>query len=120
MASDASARIDGYISGLPGWQRDAASRLRALIHEADPAIGEDWKWDTPVFTRGGQVCAIGVFKDHIKVNFFKGASLPDPRGLFNAGLEAKASRAIDLCEGDPIDEAGLGELVRAAVARNRP
>src|SRR5688500_15657818 len=114
MESDPSARIDAYIAGLPGWQRDMASRLRAVVHDADPDIAEDWKWDTPVFTRRGQVCAIGVFKDHVKVNFFKGASLPDPRGLFNAGLEAKNSRAIDFGEGDSIDEAGLQELVRAA------
>ena len=119
MEPEASARIDAYIAGLPEWQRTLASRLRDLVHEADPAIAEDWKWDTPVFARQGQVCAIGVFKDHVKVNFFKGASLPDPRGLFNAGLEAKNSRAIDFGEGDSIDEAGLQELVRAAVARNQ-
>jgi hypothetical protein len=119
MGADATGRIDAYIAGLPGWQRNTASRVRALIHLADPEIVEDWKWDTPVFARRTSVCAIGAFKDHMKVNFFKGASLPDPHGLFNAGLEAKTSRAIDLHDGDSIDEPRFVELVREASARSR-
>ena len=116
---DATARIDEYIDGLTGWQRDLARRLRDAIHAADPAIAEDWKWDTPVFTAAGkQVCAIGVFKDHLKVNFFKGATIDDPDGLFNSGLEAKNSRAIDLGEGSQVDDAAFRRLVQAAVARN--
>jgi hypothetical protein len=111
----ASDEIDPYLAGLDGWQQATARRLRALVHEADPGIIEEWKWGTPVFTHGGMVCAIGVFKDHLKVNFFKGASLADPSGLFNAGLEAKTSRAIDLAEGDTIDEPALIELIRQAV-----
>jgi hypothetical protein len=111
-------RIDAYVAQLGGWQRDAVVRLRELVHEAAPEIGETWKWDTPVFVSGGNVCAIGVFKDHVKVNFFKGASLPDPAGLFNAGLEAKASRAIDLGDGDvaTLDQEEFRQLVRAAIA----
>jgi hypothetical protein len=70
--------------------------LRELIHEADPDLTEEWKWNTAVWTHNGNVCAVGAFKDHIKLNFFKGASLPDPYGLFNSGLDAKASRSIDL------------------------
>ncbi len=116
---EASERIDGYIDGLSGWQRDLARRLREQIHAADATIAEDWKWDTPVFTaRGKQVCAIGVFKDHLKINFFKGASIDDPDGLFNAGLEAKTSRAIDLADGDQLDDAAFRRLVQAAIARN--
>jgi hypothetical protein len=111
---DASEQIDAYLAGLIGWQRTTAERLRALVHEAVPDIVEEWKWGTPVFTRAGLVCAIGVFKDHLKVNFFKGATLPDPAGLFNAGLDAKTSRAIDLTEGDALDEAAFRALVRAA------
>lgn len=111
---DARAQVDAYIDGLDGWQRQTAVRLRQLVHEAEPAIVEAWKWSTPVFAHGGDVCAIGVFKDHLKVNFFKGASLADPSGLFNAGLEAKASRAIDLRPGDAIDEDAFRDLVRAA------
>ncbi|HEY3290302.1 MAG TPA: DUF1801 domain-containing protein, partial [Anaerolineae bacterium] len=79
---------------------------------------EEWKWDTAVWTNKGLVCAGGVFKDHVKLNFFKGASLKDPKGLFNAGLDAKATRAIDLNEGDAIDATGLQDLIREAVDFN--
>jgi hypothetical protein len=89
-----------------------------LILEAAPELAEDWKWETPVWAFKGNVLACGVFKDHIKVNFFKGASLPDPKRMFNAGLEAKAARAIDIFEGDIVNELNLKELVRAAVALN--
>ena len=116
---DPESQIDAYLESLPAWQRDLALRARALIHEADPEIAEAWKWDTPVFAHGGNVCAIGAFADHVKVNFFKGASLHDPAGLFNAGLEAKTTRAIDLREGDALDEPAFRTLVTDAVAANR-
>jgi hypothetical protein len=116
---DASAQIDAFIDALDGWKRVTITRLRGLIHEADPDIAEDWKWGVPVFTDHGNVVAIGVFKLGVKVNVFKGASLADPTGLFNAGLEAKTSRAIDLTEGRFPDEAALKALIRAAVAANR-
>src|SRR5262245_51693414 len=86
--------IDKAIKDLPDWRGPFIARLRKLIHEASPEITEDWKWDTPVFACKGNVVAAGVFKDKVKLNFFKGASLADPKGLFNAGLDAKASRAI--------------------------
>ena len=94
------------------------ARVRKLILDAAPELTEEWKWDTPVWSHKGNVVAAGVFKDHVKLNFFKGASLGDPRGLFNAGLEAKATRAIDIAEGEQIDEVALKELVRTAVAYN--
>ena len=94
------------------------ARLRALILDAAPGIVEEWKWDTPVFAYKGNVVATGAFKDHVKLNFFKGASLNDPHGLFNAGLDAKAMRAIDIHEGDAIDEPAMQDLIRAAVALN--
>lgn len=111
-------RIYAYIDGLSGWRREAVAHLRELVHEAVPDIGEAWKWDTPVFVKKGNVCAIGVFADHVKVNFLKGASLADPDGLFNAGLEAKTSRAIDLREGDlaRLDVNAFRSLVQAAAA----
>ncbi len=112
-------QIDDYLGSLAAWQRALATRLRALVHEADPEITEAWKWGTPVFAHSGNVCAFGAFADHVKVNFFKGASLSDPAGLFNAGLEAKTSRAIDLGEGDSINEDALRALVCEAVATNR-
>jgi hypothetical protein len=116
---DASAQVDAYIAGLEGWQRQTAADLRALIHEAVPDIVEEWKWGTPVFSLRGNVVAIGSFRDHLKVNVFKGASVPDPAGLFNAGLDAKTSRAIDVAQGGEVDAAAFRELVRAAAALNR-
>ena len=113
-----SQHIDKVIKDLPDWRGKLLSRLRKLIHEASPELTEDWKWDTPVFACKGNVVAAGVFKDHVKLNFFKGASLTDPKGLFNAGLDAKATRAIDFSEGATIDESALQDLVRAAVAFN--
>jgi hypothetical protein len=114
----ASQQIDNYITSLTDWRGKMMSRLRKLIREATPELTEEWKWDTPVWSNKGNVVAAGVFKDHVKLNFFKGASLKDPKGLFNAGLDPKASRGIDFREGDEIDEAALKDLVRAAVAHN--
>ncbi len=115
---NASTQITDYINELSDWRGKLLARLRKLILAADPDIVEEWKWGTPVWSHKGNVVAVGAFQDHVKVNFFKGASLPDPHGLFNAGLEAKATRAIDLREGDKINEPALKELVRAAVAYN--
>ena len=113
-----SQLITNQIAELAGWRGDLLARLRQLILAAAPGITEEWKWDTAVWSQKGNVVAAGAFKDHIKLNFFKGASLDDPQGLFNAGLDAKASRAIDFSEGDEIQEAALKELIRAAVAYN--
>ena len=115
---NASELIDKQIADLGDWRGKMLSRLRKLVLDADPDIVEEWKWETAVWTHKGMVCAGGAFKDHIKLNFFKGASLKDPRGLFNAGLDAKATRAIDFHEGDKIDAPALKELIRAAVAFN--
>ena len=114
----ASQQIDNYINGMGDWRGKMIARLRKLILDADPDLAEEWKWDTPVWSHRGNVVAAGVFKDHVKLNFFKGASLDDPTGLFNAGLEAKTSRAIDIAEGEEIDESALKDLVRTAVAYN--
>ena len=115
---NASELINKRIAELPDWRGKWLARLRKLILETDPDIIEEWKWDTAVWSHKGNVVAIGAFKDHVKLNFFKGASLKDPHGLFNAGLEAKATRAIDLHEGDKLNEAALQDLIRAAVALN--
>jgi hypothetical protein len=116
--STPSQQIDHYINDLSDWRGKMIARLRVLILEAAPELTEEWKWDTPVWSYKGNVVAAGVFKDHVKLNFFKGASLEDPKGLFNAGLDAKATRAIDLTEDEEIDEAALKDLVRTAVAYN--
>lgn len=115
---NASQQIDNYIEGLDDWRGIMVARLRKLILDAAPELTEEWKWDTPVWSHKGNVVAAGVFKDHVKFNFFKGASLEDPNGLFNAGLDAKATRAIDIAEGEAIHEAALKDLVRTAVAHN--
>ena len=114
----ASQQIDNHIKGLTDWRGKTMVRLRKLIRDAAPELTEEWKWDTPVWSHKGNVVAAGVFKDHVKLNFFKGASLKDPNGLFNAGLDAKATRAIDFSEGDGINEAALKDLIREAVAYN--
>ena len=113
-----SRQIDSYIQELGDWRGEKISQLRRWILEAAPELNEEWKWDTPVWSYKGNVVAAGVFKDHVKLNFFRGASLEDPRGLFNAGLDAKTTRAIDIAEGEEISEAALKDLVRAAVAFN--
>jgi hypothetical protein len=113
-----SQLITNQIAELADWRGKLLARLRKLILEADPGLTEEWKWGTPVWSHKGNVVAIGAFQDHVKLNFFKGASLDDPHGLFNAGLEAKATRAIDLFEGDKINAPALKQLVRAAVEYN--
>src|SRR4051812_7975462 len=94
--TSASKQIDKKIAELTGWYGRTMTHLRMVINDADPKLKEEFKWNTAVWSAKGNVCALGVFKDHIKINFFKGASLPDPSHLFNSGLEAKNSRSIDL------------------------
>ena len=113
-----SETIDAKIDSLPDWRGKRMAELRQLINDSDPNLKEDFKWGVPVWTHNGNVVGVAAFKEHVKVNFFKGASLPDPKGLFNAGLDAKATRSIDLRENDPIDEQALSELTRAAVNAN--
>jgi len=113
-----SERIDKMIAELPDWRGQMIARLRQLILAADPDIKEEWKWETPVWSHKGNVCAAGAFKETVKLNFFQGALLPDPQHLFNAGLDAKKTRAIDFHEGDEVNESALQELIRAAVAQN--
>ncbi|HLF27503.1 MAG TPA: DUF1801 domain-containing protein [Anaerolineae bacterium] len=110
--------ITNQIAALGDWRGKMLARLRKLILEAAPGITEEWKWGTAVWSHQGNVVAVGAFKDHLKINFFKGALLKDTHGLFNAGLAAKATRAIDLHEGDRINAAALKDLIRAAVAHN--
>ena len=113
-----SQLIDKQIAELGDWRGEMLARLRELIHSAAPDITEEWKWGTAVYTQKGLVCAASAFKDHAKLNFFKGAALEDPKGLFNAGLDSKKLRSIDFHQGDPIPHAALQELIRAAVACN--
>jgi hypothetical protein len=114
-----SELIDKQIEELADWRGDTFARLRKLLHEADPDLIEEWKWSTGVWTHDGMVCSVGAFADHLKINFFQGAAVADPQGLFNAGLDAKKTRAIDFHPGDKINEKALKDLIRAAVALNQ-
>ncbi len=119
VGPNASQRITDMIAALGDWRGKILARLREVILDAAPDITEEWKWGTAVWTNNGLVCGAGAFKDHVKLNFFKGASLNDPKRLFNAGLDAKSTRAIDFNEGDDIDAPALKALIRAAVAYNQ-
>ena len=114
----AAQHIDEFIKELADWRGKWIAHFRGLVLKTAPEVTEEWKWGVPVWAHKGNVVAGGVFKDHVKLNFFKGASLKDPKGLFNAGLDAKATRAIDISENEKIDEPALKELVRAAVDFN--
>ncbi|MCU1311365.1 MAG: hypothetical protein JWO20_2490 [Candidatus Angelobacter sp.] len=120
----ASASIDEKIKELGDWRGKTLAKVREIIHQADPEIVEEWKWvkptnpGTPVWSHGGIVCTGETYKSVVKMTFAKGAALKDPSGLFNSSLEGNVRRAIDIHEGDKIDEAGLKDLIRAAVALN--
>jgi len=115
----ASALIDQKIKELGDWRGKTLAKLRGVIHQADPEIVEEWKWrGTPVFSRSGIVCTGETYKNVVKVTFAKGAALKDPAGLFNSSLDGNVRRAIDIHEGDKVDEGALKDLIRAAVALN--
>jgi hypothetical protein len=115
----ASALIDERIKELGDWRGTMLAKVREIIHEADPEIIEEWKWmGTPTFSHDGIVCTGETYKKVIKMTFAKGASLEDPSGLFNSSLDGNVRRAIDIHEGDKVDEAALKDLIRAAVALN--
>src|SRR5438105_5435204 len=120
----ASALLDQKIKELGDWRGQTLATVRAIIHAAGPEIIEEWKWvkptspGTPVFSHGGIICTAETYKNVVKMTFAKGAALKDPSRLFNSSLEGSVRRAIDIHEGDKIDEAALKDLIRAAVALN--
>src|SRR5215813_7229980 len=118
-AESASALIDQKIKELGDWRGKMLAKVREIIHQADPEIVEEWKWmGTPVFSHGGIVCTGETYKNVVKMTFAKGAVLKDPSGLFNSSLGGNVRRAIDIHEGDKVNEAALKDLIRAAVALN--
>ncbi len=123
-ADTASANISKRIEELGGWKGETLARVRQLIHDADPAIEEEWKWvkpsspGTPVWSHHGIVCTGEAYKEVVKLTFARGASIEDPKALFNASLDGNMRRAIDLRDGKAIDEAAFKQLIRAAVAAN--
>jgi hypothetical protein len=122
--TDASARIDERIKELGDWRGKTLSKVRGIIRKADPDVVEEWKWvkpsnpGTPVWSHNGGICTGETYQNVVKFTFYKGASLRDPKGLFNSSLEGKVRRAIDFRETDKIDETALANLVREAVALN--
>ena len=120
----ASAFIDEKIRDLADWRGKTLAKVRDIVHEADPEIVEEWKWakpkspGIPVWSHGGIVCTGETYKNVVKMTFAKGAALKDPSGLFNSSLDGNVRRAIDIHEGDKVDEAALKDLIRAAVALN--
>lgn len=120
----ASAFIDQKIKGLGNWRGKTLAKVREIIHKADPEIIEELKWakatspGVPVWSHGGIVCTGETYKSVVKLTFARGASLKDPSRLFNSSLEGNVRRAVDIHEGDKIDEAALADLIRAAVALN--
>ena len=118
-AESASAHIDERIRELGDWRGKTLARVRQIIHQADPEIVEEWKWmGTPIFSHRGIVCTGETYKNAVKLTFAKGARLKDPAGLFNSSLEGNVRRAIDIHEGEKINEPALKALIRAAVALN--
>lgn len=118
--ASASELIDGRIAALGDWRGQTLARVRALIHAAVPEVVEEWKWrGVPVWSDHGILCTGETYKAVVKLTFARGASLPDPQGLFNSSLDGGVRRAIDLREDDPLDEAALIALLRAAAALNR-
>ena len=117
--AEASANITRKIEELGDWRGATLARVRGLIHEAEPAIQEEWKWmGTPVWSHGGDVCTGESYKQVVKLTFARGASLPDPKKLFNASLDGNTRRAIDLREGAALDQAAFKTLIHAAVTAN--
>ncbi|HEY4083926.1 MAG TPA: DUF1801 domain-containing protein [Burkholderiaceae bacterium] len=115
----ATELIDRKIAELGDWRGKTLALMRKLIHEADPAVEETWKWmGTPVFERDGILCTGETYKDKVKLTFAKGASLPDPKQLFNSSLEGNARRAIDIGEGETVDTTAFKALIRAAIELN--
>ena len=114
----ASRLIDERIEGLAGWRGDALARMRKLILEADPGVTEEWKWGGPVWSHHGIICTGESYKNAVKLTFAHGASVPDPKRLFNSSLEGATRRAIDIHEGEKVDATAFKALIKAAVARN--
>jgi hypothetical protein len=115
----ASEKIDERIRELGGWRGQTLARLRTLIHEAVPGVVEEWKWAVPVWSHGGILCTGEAYKSAVKLTFAKGASLPDPKGLFNSSLDGNVRRAIDVREGEQLDEKAFKALVKAAAQYNK-
>jgi len=119
MSESPSSLIDARIRSFDDWRGKTLARVRALIKQADPDVVEEWKWNVPVWSHDGIICTGETYKSAVKLTFAKGASLKDPARLFNSSLEGNTRRAIDLHQGDEIDESAFKTLIRAAAALNK-
>ncbi len=117
---DAAEKITEYVNSFNDWRGKRLDELRRMINESAPELTEDFKWSVPVWTRNGLVCAISAFKDHVKINFFKGAYLFDPNKLFNSGLDSKEHRSINFARSDKLNKPAITDLVRASLSLNNP
>jgi hypothetical protein len=117
--ASASKLIDARIQELSGWRGEALARVRALIHAADPKVTEEWKWEVPVWSHDGILCTGEAYKAAVKLTFAKGAALKDPAGLFNSSLTGNTRRAIDIKEGEKLNEKAFKALIQEAVALNQ-
>jgi hypothetical protein len=117
--SDPATRITAHIAALADWRGATLAHIRTLIRQADSEVTEEWKWDIPVWSHAGILCTGEVYKDKVKLTFAKGAAVDDPARLFNSSLTGNTRRAIDIGQGDPIDEAAFAALIRASVAHNQ-
>jgi len=115
---DTADTVTQQIQNYKDWRGELLAELRNLINDIAPELTEEFKWGVPVWTHNGLVCAISAFKDHVKMNFFKGAFLDDPNHLFNSGLDSKEHRSINFSEGDKPDLRGIKELLHSAIAYN--
>ncbi|KJJ95693.1 hypothetical protein UB44_21805 [Burkholderiaceae bacterium 26] len=118
-AAPASELIDARIAELDDWRGEILARLRAIVRAADPDVVEEWKWSVPVWSHHGLICTGEAYKQTVKMTFAKGASVPDPSGLFNSSLDGNTRRAIDFREGDKVNEKALKALIQAAIAVNK-
>ncbi len=111
--------VDRYINSFDDWRNDKLTEVRHLIEESAPSLKEGFKWGVPVWELNGLICAISGFKDHVKINFFKGAFLDDPNNLFNSGLDSKEHRSINLAKDDKLDKTAIKTLISSAIAYNK-
>ncbi|MDQ3123785.1 MAG: DUF1801 domain-containing protein [bacterium] len=110
---------EAMIANINDWRSERLVQLKKLIETTDPELTLDWKWSVPVWLKNGLVCAINSFKNHVKINFFHGASLNDPNGIFNSGLDSKVHRSINFAEHDEINEPAIRALLKAAIDYNQ-
>jgi hypothetical protein len=116
---NASEQIDKYISGITDWRGEVLKQIRKITLSVHPDIIEEWKWKSPVWSHKGMICSASAFKEHVSMNFFRGAELKDPKKLFNSGLESKNSRSVKILENESVNASALKKLIQEALILNK-